>query len=987
MLRRLFKSVAIVILLIGGALFGGHLFVQYYPEYGTHTTDGYVLGDATRSTTLPAVPAIGSDELPDVTHDIPVTFDNATRSDIAHALFATSDGITIADDGAVRCEHDDEVLQYDRGKKRWTCVSPTETVFGLLDKTVTLTNDGTLRCRNDNEQLYWNTAKDKWHCGRVGNGIVVHLTDIDDVAILAPQANDFLVYDGTQWRNTDALTVSSLTSGGATGTAALFVSGNSILGGTLTVGGAATFGDNVTVTGATALSTLTTSGDATFGGNTTTTGTATAAGFTTTGTTATGTLTTSGDATIGGNTAITGTLTLHTLTPLRLVATDTNNNLVSTITEANMESSVSDVTNIFTNNDIIPASNIADNFLRNDADDTTIGTITAAGFTTTGTTATGTLTVSGNATVGGTLGVTGATTIANDLTVDTNTLYVDSASNRVGIGITTPTDKLHVAGDLRLTGAFKDSANTAGTSGQILTSTGSGTAWTSANSLGVDTLYTADGTLTGNRTVTLGTNTLNFAGTGTGDFSVNSNQLFVDTSTGNVGIGTTNPGAKLNVAGDSLFGGTSAGSVGSVEITTGGVSPINNRLTYGTDGTGWKFAIGKNQAGTVTDQFVIQDNGNVGIGTTSPHEKLEVDGTILASAGLGDETWSRGYLSGGNGIPGLPKWTEFSTPNTYNGIYNSAGNLISSTKVWSTNTSEYQMMNVGDYAEFSVPRQNAWDINNGKVLVSIAGHWYPSGTNGSFTAALEFWNSNTSSWVSTGTTITGYGTTMHTVSIPYHNPPYITKARVRILTDGGGSGVRISMVRLFSRSAYGEQIPLVQGGIGYFDNVYTSGNVGIGTTNPGYKLDVFDNSSPAEIHVKGSGNGYTNAGVVLESTNSTNGRGLGIFMYDQPAGFEWYAGTPYGSDDQYQIGRQGSLSNHDYGTAQTSNAFLTVKNTGNVGIGTTSPSSKLEVNGDIEFSGTLKTSSGEVRCPTNQVMVGFNTSGIICEPISNSIYQ
>ena len=51
-----------------------------------------------------------------------------------------------------------------------------------------------------------------------------------------------------------------------------------------------------------------------------------------------------------------------------------------------------------------------------------------------------TLEVVTNATVGGTLGVTG------DLTVDTDTLFVDASADKVGIGTATPSNVLHVKG-------------------------------------------------------------------------------------------------------------------------------------------------------------------------------------------------------------------------------------------------------------------------------------------------------------------------------------------------------------------------------------------------------------------------------------------------------------------------------------------------------------------------------------------------------------
>jgi hypothetical protein len=67
-----------------------------------------------------------------------------------------------------------------------------------------------------------------------------------------------------------------------------------------------------------------------------------------------------------------------------------------------------------------------------------------------GDTMTGSLTISGassNLSVGGTLSVTGATTLTGNLTVDTNTLFVDAANNKVAIGSTSVDRKLTVFDD------------------------------------------------------------------------------------------------------------------------------------------------------------------------------------------------------------------------------------------------------------------------------------------------------------------------------------------------------------------------------------------------------------------------------------------------------------------------------------------------------------------------------------------------------------
>ncbi|MEJ6793572.1 MAG: hypothetical protein QNK68_00990, partial [Flavobacteriales bacterium] len=51
----------------------------------------------------------------------------------------------------------------------------------------------------------------------------------------------------------------------------------------------------------------------------------------------------------------------------------------------------------------------------------------------------------------------------------------------VGIGTITPTEKLHVVGNARITGAILDSNNDAGTAGQVLSSTVTGTDWVDAS--------------------------------------------------------------------------------------------------------------------------------------------------------------------------------------------------------------------------------------------------------------------------------------------------------------------------------------------------------------------------------------------------------------------------------------------------------------------------------------------------------------------------
>lgn len=105
---------------------------------------------------------------------------------------------------------------------------------------------------------------------------------------------------------------------------------------------------------------------------------------------------------------------------------------------------------------------------------------------------------------------------------------------------------------------------------------------------------------------------------------------------GNVGIGTSSPASKLQVDGGTIR--SDLGSTGTSFIGTG----VGSNLQITHDGS--NFAKVFNSGGGVNIEDVIYAHGNVGIGTSTPAQKLEVNGGL--KLGYGEPTAPNTTASG-----------------------------------------------------------------------------------------------------------------------------------------------------------------------------------------------------------------------------------------------------------------------------------------------------------------------------------------------------
>ena len=464
-----------------------------------------------------------------------------------------------------------------------------------------------------------------------------------------------------------------------------------------------------------------------------------------------------------------------------------------------------------------------------------------------------------------------------------------------------------------------------------------------------------------------------------------SNQFVWDNTNKRLGIGTINPNRTLHIATDS--GVLIKGASGFVNAKIS-LLPASGGRQYDLGNVGSDFRIFDASAGVTRMYF--DNDGNTGIGTTTPSSTLQVSGTLDATgiSQLGSSganvyltSSSAGNVGIGTSAPAVKLHVEggnsytpirFDGSGNYQGyLYNDGGGIglkdSAGTNIGNliyihtaannirlfTNGSEKMrvdsdgVVSIGTTSPSSNTNYGTGDLNVENDLFASAQIMSHNSTQGNY----SFLGLGKSSGTGASPTIVQANEIVGTINYyGYDGSAYKPLARVGASVDGTpGAGVMPGRLEFWTTSTSSSTSPIKRMVI---DN---NGKVGIGTTSPVTKLHVNgDQLIFGDLLLEGSANSFRT--VSMNTVDGSDNQSLylcgGATASTARGGYVKVEGNEVSSAGGTVKIAAGNVSTGDIDFLTANTQRMIINNAGNVGIGTTSPDKKLTVVDDGAANGS-----------------------------------